>query len=101
MLNHTDRFAAAGESRIGECRMNVWKQLIAWMQNPQQRASACTVATVVILLLLPGIGWYLVYILWMINSIWSFRQTKDRTVKAVHAVIVAALGIWMLISLMH
>ena len=79
--------------------MNVWKNLWKRMQDPQQRASVFTVATLVLLFLLPGIGWYLVCALWIINAIWSFRQTSDRGVRIIHGVIGAVLALWMLFSL--
>lgn len=76
--------------------MNVWKRLLDWMQNPQQRASFCTIATVAILFLLPGIGWYLIYALWILNSIWSFYQTSDRSVRIIHGVLIVVLAVLLL-----
>lgn len=79
--------------------MDFLRNLTKRMQDTQQRVSIFTIATLLILFLLPGIGWYLVYALWIVNAVWSFRQTQDSGIRIVHGVIGVALLLWLIISL--
>lgn len=80
--------------------MRLWKQLISWMQDTQKRASACTMATVLILFLVPGIGMTLVFAMWLIHFIWAFCQNTDRTARIVYAVLAIVLAIALAMRLL-
>lgn len=75
------------------------KELLSWIQDTEKRASACTMATVLILFLVPGIGLTVVFAMWMFHSIWAFFQTTDRTVRIVYAVLAVALAVALVVRL--
>lgn len=79
--------------------MHIWKQLVSWIQDTQKRASACTMATVLILFLVPGIGLSLVYGMWLIHAVWAIFQTTDRTVRIIYAVLAIVLAIALVLRL--
>lgn len=80
--------------------MHFFEDLISWIQDTQKRASACTMATVLILFLVPGIGMTLVFAMWLIHFIWSFCQNTDRTVRIVYAVLAVVLAIALAVRLL-
>lgn len=79
--------------------MHFFEDLISWIQDTQKRASACTMATVLILFLVPGTGLTVVFAMWLIHFIWSFCQNTDRTVRIVYAVLGVVVAIALVLRL--
>lgn len=93
ILNREKLSCIAGQKRKGKFRMYFIKELLSWIQDTEKRASACTMATVLIVFLLPDIGLTLVFAMWLIHSIWAFFQNTDRTVRIIYAVLAIVLAI--------